>query len=250
MQEFGLVSVTFRKLSPIEIIEAAKAAGLTTIEWGSDVHTSEKDPKTAEKVAMETRAAGLSVSSYGTYYTLGEGQDFAPYLAAAKALGAPILRIWAGKKGAQDVTEEERAALIREARAVCRAAKEAGKTVCFEYHPRTLTDTAESAVRLIKEVNMENCRLYWQPFYGRTLSENVEDLRQVLDFVSIVHLFYWENHEIRRPLSEGAEYIRAFLRALSGRTIPILLEFVPDDDVTMLAEEAKTLFELAKEIQK
>ena len=149
MQEFGLVSVTFRTLSPIEIIKVAKAAGLTCIEWGSDVHVPEKDFEIAKQVAAVTQAQGLTVSSYGTYYTLGAGQDFAPYLAAANALSAPILRIWAGKKGSQEVTEEERAALISEARAVCHAARDCGKTVCFEYHPRTLTDTAESAGRLM-----------------------------------------------------------------------------------------------------
>ncbi len=247
MQEFGLVSVTYRNLAPREIIKAAKEARLTCIEWGSDVHVSEKDLALAEKIAIETRTAGLFVSSYGTYYTLGMSQAFAPYLAAAEALGAPILRIWAGKKGSRDVTAEERAALVLEARAVCRAASESGKTVCFEYHPRTLTDTAESAERLLEEVGMENCRLYWQPFYERSLSENIEDLRRIIDHVSIVHLFYWENHVLRRPLSDGAAYIRAFLRELSGRDIKILLEFVPEDAVECLKREAETLYALSGE---
>ena len=34
----GLASVSFRDLSPEQIIEAVKKAGLRWIEWGSDVH--------------------------------------------------------------------------------------------------------------------------------------------------------------------------------------------------------------------
>ena len=38
MYQIGLVSVSFRGLSPEEIIRIAKDAGLSRIEWGSDVH--------------------------------------------------------------------------------------------------------------------------------------------------------------------------------------------------------------------
>ena len=34
----GLVSVSFRKNTPKEILEAVKEAGLSCIEWGSDAH--------------------------------------------------------------------------------------------------------------------------------------------------------------------------------------------------------------------
>ena len=38
MYKFGLVSVSFRELGVDEIITAAKNAGLSCIEWCSDVH--------------------------------------------------------------------------------------------------------------------------------------------------------------------------------------------------------------------
>ena len=34
----GLVSVTFRQLSPEDIIDITYASGLKAVEWGSDVH--------------------------------------------------------------------------------------------------------------------------------------------------------------------------------------------------------------------
>ena len=41
----GLVSISFRKHTPEEIIQAVKAAGLSCIEWGSDVHAPPHDKR-------------------------------------------------------------------------------------------------------------------------------------------------------------------------------------------------------------
>ena len=92
MPILGLVSVTYRKLSPADVITRAVEAGLSCIEWGSDIHVPQTDPVYARHVGDMTREAGLTVSSYGSYYRLGAGQDFAPYLEAARALQAPVIR--------------------------------------------------------------------------------------------------------------------------------------------------------------
>ena len=34
----GLVSISFRKKTPLELIKASKESGLEYIEWGGDVH--------------------------------------------------------------------------------------------------------------------------------------------------------------------------------------------------------------------
>ena len=39
----GMVSVCFRGHSPKDILAAARAAGLSCIEWGSDVHAPCRD---------------------------------------------------------------------------------------------------------------------------------------------------------------------------------------------------------------
>lgn len=86
MLTIGLVSITYRKLTPAEIIPLVRDAGLSCIEWGSDVHVPQTDLENARRVGEMTREAGLTVSSYGSYYRLGAGQDFAPYLAAPRRL--------------------------------------------------------------------------------------------------------------------------------------------------------------------
>src|SRR5687768_14765950 len=61
----GLVSVTFRKLSPAEVVRVAVDAGLTSIEWGGDIHVPHGDLARAKEVAAMTTEAGLSASAYG-----------------------------------------------------------------------------------------------------------------------------------------------------------------------------------------
>ena len=73
-ENIGLVSVTYRRLPAEAVVRLAKDAGLACIEWGSDVHVPETDPAGARRVGEFTRAAGLSVASYGTYYRLGQGR--------------------------------------------------------------------------------------------------------------------------------------------------------------------------------
>ena len=82
----GLVSVSFRGHTPAEILTAMQSAGLTCIEWGSDVHCP---PEKAEEIAALQKAYGISCCSYGTYFKLGTTpmEDLLSYLDAAKTLG-------------------------------------------------------------------------------------------------------------------------------------------------------------------
>ena len=49
--DLGLVSISFRKHTPEEIIRAAKDAGLSCIEWGSDVHAPPRDLERLREIA-------------------------------------------------------------------------------------------------------------------------------------------------------------------------------------------------------
>ena len=118
----GLVSITFRKLSPAEIVALVRKAGLRGIEWGGDIHVPHGDIGRAREARALTEEAGLAVAAYGSYYRAGwsetNGLPFKRVLDSAVELGAPTIRVWAGGKGSADVDEAGRWAVIEDLRRV------------------------------------------------------------------------------------------------------------------------------------
>ena len=248
MFETGLVSVTFRKLDPVEIIKLVKTAGLTAIEWGSDVHVPQDDPERAAAIGTLTREAGIRVASYGSYYRPGvhTPEEFEPYLKAALALGAPVIRVWAGNKGSADASPADRESVISCTQAICDMAVAHNVTICYEYHNGTLTDQIDSAMDAIAAINRPNMKLYWQ--YNPSLSreENGNALRRVLPYLQTVHAFAMDASLTRHPLAEAAADWQTYkaILAESPADRPVLLEFVEGDDPEAFLRDAKTLAEL------
>ncbi|MCI8624262.1 MAG: sugar phosphate isomerase/epimerase [Provencibacterium sp.] len=241
----GLVSVTFRELSPKAILALAKQAGLEALEWGGDIHVPAGEIETARQVGEETRAAGLAVLSYGSYYRLC-AQDppektFMPVLETAQALGAPNIRIWAGGKTPEEADAAYRQAAARELELVCGLAGKAGLTVSLEYHRGTLTQTAPSALALIEAAASPNLSLYWQPNPDISYAQNLEELRAVKGRLSHLHVFHWRNPEnTRYPLAEGAQEWRGYIEE-AGKDHGYLMEFVRDSKTEQFLEDARVL---------
>src|SRR5690625_3937512 len=93
MFKTGLCSVTFRNLSVEEVIELTSKAELNGIEWGGDVHVPSGNLKHAAEVVRLTEESNLEVSSYGSYYRVGDIKSnpvsFEQILETAVHLNAP-----------------------------------------------------------------------------------------------------------------------------------------------------------------
>ena len=70
-QRLGICSVTLRHLPPEAVIDISRDAGLSRIEWGADVHAPPSDLVRVAQLRELTEAAGLTVSSYGSYWRAG-----------------------------------------------------------------------------------------------------------------------------------------------------------------------------------
>ena len=246
MFETGLVSVSFRQEQPETIIAAVKQAGLSGIEWGGDIHVPCGDILTAQKVGNMTRDAGLKVMAYGSYYRLGmETADkpaFQEVLKTTEALGAPVIRVWAGTAGSVKTAPEERRKIVAEARKIAQAAAEKQMTVTLECHHDTLTDRWESALRLLGEVGHPNLKMYWQPNQYLTFADNKEAAEQLAAVTINLHVFQWDSQK-KYPLADGTanwqEYLEIFRN--TGKSYGLLLEFMHDDRLETLQETAATL---------
>lgn len=242
----GLVSVTFRQLAPTAIIALVAQAQLTGIEWGGDVHVPHGEIATAQLVRQQTLDAGLQVAAYGSYYRVGHAETgpFAAVLDCAIALGAPTIRVWAGRQGSATVDEAYWQAVIDDSRRIADLAAAAGITIAYEFHGNTLTDTAASARMLLERVAHPNVRSYWQPPRYSAVDDNLAGIAAVTPWLDHIHVFHWHHTSgEREALSTGAadwaQYLAA-IRQLPGDRFA-MLEFVQEDAPAAFLRDAAVL---------
>ena len=249
----GMASVTFRDLKPVEIVDIARQAGLDAIEWGGDVHVPHGEIELAREVAAITRNAGVEVSSYGSYSRAGckggSNPLFEDVARTALALGAPLIRIWAGDRGSRDAGPAWWNTVVQHAREMADIAQESGMTVAFEFHGHTLTDTAETARHLLEETNHPGVSIYWQPPVSLEHEARMEGLKLVTPWLSNLHVFHYQDGE-QAPLAEGADEWRQYLAHVNSRTGDryALLEFVEGGKPDNLLRDAATLKALLAEL--
>jgi sugar phosphate isomerase/epimerase len=236
----GLTSVTFRSLAAGKIIALAKNAGLDGIEWGGDIHAPPGDMSLAAEIKAETLEAGLRVLSYGSYYKVLKGGAFTPVLETAAALGAPLIRVWAGELPSAQAGDGYYESAAAELRSVCARAGERGIRIGLEYHRGTLTDTCESAGKLLRLTGCENLSTYWQPNPDLAAAEHRREIALLLPEISSIHVFYWERGNIRRPLAEGENLWKEYA-SLLGKDRNYVMEFVMDDSEANFLADAETL---------
>ena len=237
----GLVSVSFRGHSPREILCAMKGAGLSLIEWGSDVHAPCHDVARLNELVALMNEFGVRCCSYGTYFRLGQTPigELEAYILAAKTLGTDTLRLWCGTKSGADMTSDETLSLLADCRAAAEIAERHGVTLCTECHRGTFTERPEDALWLMQEVDSPHFRTYWQPFQHREVEQNLAYLRDLAPYVTHLHVFQWKG-AARYSLSEGAGEWQGYLALLEG-SHTLLLEFMPDDKLETLPAEASAL---------
>ena len=245
MLKTGLVSITFRNKTPEEIVAEVCKCHLDGIEWGADVHVLPGDIARARAVRKLTQNAGLEVLAYGSYFEVGvQAVDtFAPVLSSAKALGAPSIRVWAGKKGSAESSPADVQQIVHDTQILCDMAAADKIQICFEYHGRTLTDTCSSALSVATAIDRPNLRLYWQPNFRLSEEENRSALRMVMPFLRDVHVFYWNEAYERFPLSDSLALWQSFRNIICSDSAShsLMLEFVRNDSFNQLEQDATAL---------
>ena len=245
----GLVSISFRSLTPEQIVDYMVGAGLRYVEWGSDVHAKKDDIETLQRIAALQQQKDIICSSYGTYFRLGQDplSELPQYIAAAKMLGTNILRLWCGNKKSTDYTAEEKAAFLQECCAAARIAEENGVIFCMECHNNSYTQLLEGALELMEAVNSPAFRMYWQPNQNNSIAENIDYAARIAPYTVHIHAFKWIG-SAKYPLAEGAADWTEYLKVFEGEH-GLLLEFMPDDSPERLTQEAAPLNQLAEAAQ-
>jgi sugar phosphate isomerase/epimerase len=237
----GLVSVSFRHHAPKDILEAMKKAGLSLIEWGSDIHAPCDNIENLKTIAELQKEHGILCSSYGTYFRLGETpiDELEKYINAAKILTTNILRLWCGRKKGADMTQQEREVFINDCKKAAKIAEKHEVVLCMECHKKTFTEDPADAVFLMNEVASPHFRMYWQPFQWQGVSDNIKNAQMIAPYAEHIHVFNWKEDK-KLPLLEAVSEWREYLKNFSGERT-LLLEFMPSGTLDELCAEAQAL---------
>jgi len=257
MMKAGLCSITFRQLGVEELIRLVADSGLDAIEWGSDVHVPEGDLQLAESVGRMTREAGLEVAAYGSYWktidSSGKPVPFEPFLESALALETDTIRVWAGNRGSDFASFEERRVIVETLRAAVDSSQKQGVRLALEFHANTLSDSNAATLSLLEEVGHPNLYTYWQPVYWLSdIEYRLQGLHQLADRVLNFHVFQWRfrpglgswgESTDRRPLEEGIDEWKRYFQVKLDESIEryALMEFVRDDSVEQFLKDATVL---------
>lgn len=240
----GLVSVSFRQKTPLEIAKLCEQAKLTAIEWGGDVHVPPTGAN-AQEIRRLSADYGLTLSSYGSYYRVTQPMDqLRACLDTAKELGTDLVRIWCGVKGSKDA-EDERMQIVDSLLACCGEAQKLNLTLSLEYHGNTLTDDRESVQRLMKETESvsDTLKFYWQPRFDWSGEQCLLSLDDVRPRLNHLHVFSWrfeDKRAVRLPLADGEALWTKVLSSFADDHYA-LMEFVENDSDEALLRDAAVL---------
>lgn len=247
----GICSLSLSKLPVETIVDVVKRAGLSGIEWWGRNHVPHGDTAVAAKVKALTESAGLEVSSYGSYYKVGvsgsEGLSFSSVLDTAVVLNAPTIRVWAGNCGFANADAAILNKVVDDARRIADLAAKSGRTITFEFHGGTFTDTGDAARQFAAMVEHPAIFFSWQPPLGVSTEDCLSGLKGLLPRLGTIHVFHWnvtsEGGFVRQPLASGVDRWGKYFNMIrsSGRSHFALLEFVKDDSPEQVIDDAKTM---------
>lgn len=238
----GIVSVTFRNEDIPAVFEYAKTAGIEGIGWSvGENHVVIGDTERTSLIKKLSIENGIEIFSLASYCYMYDFDECVKTLETARELTAPVIRIWAGRKGSAVCSAEEYDLIVGNTVKMARLAKEYSIKLCFEYHPNTLTDNADEAVKLIKRINCDNVGLYWQMQGGLSFEENKRDFEKVKPYVfGNVHLNNYSDETGYKLLEEIYDDLCGYFKD-ADKEYNLMIEFVKGGTLESLIADANTV---------
>ena len=240
--KIGMVSVTFRNEDIPTVFEYAKEAKLDGVEWSvGEKHILIGDTERTSLVKKLSVESGIEIFSLASYCYMYDFEECVKTLETARELSTPVIRIWAGRKGSAVCSAEEYELIVENTVKMAQLAEKYSIKLCFEYHPNTLTDNADEAVKLMKRINCGNVGLYWQMQGYLSFEENKRDLEKVKPYVfGNVHLNNYSDETGYKPLEEIYDDLCGYFKD-ADKEYNLMIEFVKGGTSESLIADVNTV---------
>ncbi|MBK5487463.1 sugar phosphate isomerase/epimerase [Bacillus sp. TH17] len=162
--KYSLCTISFRHqlISFTDIVQFAYENGFEGIElWGThaqNLYMQERE--TTEREIDYLKDKNLEVTMISDYLDISLLADFQKTMEKCEQLvtlanwfNTNKIRTFAGQKGSEDFSEQERKEYVERIRMICDLFAPHNMYILLETHPNTLTDTFPSTLKLLEEVN-------------------------------------------------------------------------------------------------
>lgn len=224
--KLGLCSVTFRKLSAAKVVEIAKKAGVSYIEWGGDVHVTNTEEARIVKSICDNE--DIKICSYGSYYRVGCGDKskWEEICRIAKAMNASSVRVWLSDKDSEETTQAEYNRIVDDLKRICAVARKYNLLVCPECHDNTYNNNTDAFLKIKNELKADNFKTYFQSRYLR-FDYDIDRIERTFDYIENVHISYRDLVREQRFKKKDKYYLDRLLKKLSEMNFGgiVLVEF-------------------------
>ncbi|CAH2465325.1 sugar phosphate isomerase/epimerase [Bacillus mycoides] len=162
--KYSLCTISFRHqlISFTDIVQFAYENDFEGIElWGThaqNLYMQERE--TTEREIDYLKDKNLEVTMISDYLDISLLADFQKTMGKCEQLvtlanwfNTNKIRTFAGQKGSEDFSEQERKEYVKRIRMICDLFAQHNMYILLETHPNTLTDTLPSTLKLLEEVN-------------------------------------------------------------------------------------------------
>lgn len=162
--KYSLCTISFRHqlISFTDIVQFAYENGFEGIElWGThaqNLYMQERE--TTEREIDYLKDKNLEITMISDYLDISLLADFQKTMGKCEQLvtlanwfNTNKIRTFAGQKGSEDFSEQERKEYVKRIRMICDLFAQHNMYILLETHPNTLTDTLPSTLKLLEEVN-------------------------------------------------------------------------------------------------
>ncbi|PEB57183.1 3-dehydroshikimate dehydratase [Bacillus cereus] len=168
--KYSLCTISFRHqlISFTDIVQFAYENGFEGIElWGT--HAQNLYMQEREKTERELnflKDKNLEITMISDYLDISLSADFEKTIEKSEQLvvlanwfNTNKIRTFAGQKGSEDFSEQERKEYVKRIHKICDVFAQHNMYVLLETHPNTLTDTLPATIELLEEVNHPNLKI-------------------------------------------------------------------------------------------